>query len=717
MMEIVKPFDLIDDHARESVGGKTWALACLARHGFPVPKGLCITVAAYRQYILFNKLAGKISIELGRKDLKQMRWEEMWDASLRIRNYICKGRFPPAMYRTLRQALDALLGKKPAAVRSSALSEDSVRTSYAGIHESYVDVKSADDIIDKIRLVWASLWSDAALLYQKEFGRPAGKPGMAVIVQEFIKGEKSGVVFSENPLEPGQMVIEAIPGINKNLVDGAAQPYRWILSRKTGKIISYQSPGRMEKMLCKKQTAVLSSQEVNQVAVMVKDAEALFKYPQDMEWTIKKGELTILQSRPITTRGNKKLSQRSIFDLSLRRSFADLQNLKNKIENDLVPSMKRLSKELESIGLQGLTDRKLYEQIKSRIGIVKTWRQVYRDCFIPYGHGMRLFAQVYNDLLKPRDAYEFVSLLNIRKNMSNERNDILYQMASLAKRNRSVFPRIRKGQNSGNEKFDVLYADLKKRFGAISSELDNPVTLYALLTKMARSRARKKPDSTSELAKLERNYFFHFKTQDRFFASQLLELGRSSYTMRDDDNVYLAGIESGLKSAVDEARSRLTGGEVKGADRRALNSILNKALLMESDPLHKVSKSGLRDTGGFVIRPKQIRGQPASQGVAYGKAHVILSMDALKDFQPGEVLVCDAIGPAWTYVMPMAGGIVERRGGMLIHGAIVAREYGIPCVTGVPDATALIRTGDQVTVDGYLGLVTIKRVGYHEQKR
>jgi pyruvate,water dikinase len=60
-----------------------------------------------------------------------------------------------------------------------------------------------------------------------------------------------------------------------------------------------------------------------------------------------------------------------------------------------------------------------------------------------------------------------------------------------------------------------------------------------------------------------------------------------------------------------------------------------------------------------------------------------------------------------TFVVPLAAGIVERRGGMLIHGAIIAREYGIPCVTGIPDATRLICSGDRLTVDGYLGLVII----------
>jgi len=71
------------------------------------------------------------------------------------------------------------------------------------------------------------------------------------------------------------------------------------------------------------------------------------------------------------------------------------------------------------------------------------------------------------------------------------------------------------------------------------------------------------------------------------------------------------------------------------------------------------------------------------------------------------VLVCDATGPEMAYLIPLAAAVVERRGGMLIHGAIVAREYGIPCVTGVPGAAELIRTGDTVTVNGYLGLVTI----------
>jgi pyruvate,water dikinase len=90
-----------------------------------------------------------------------------------------------------------------------------------------------------------------------------------------------------------------------------------------------------------------------------------------------------------------------------------------------------------------------------------------------------------------------------------------------------------------------------------------------------------------------------------------------------------------------------------------------------------------------------------------GLARVVAGRDDLAAFEDGEILVCDAIAPEMTFVVPLAAGIVERRGGMLIHGAIIAREYGLPCVTGVPRATELISTGDRLTVDGYLGIVII----------
>ncbi|RPI11305.1 MAG: hypothetical protein EHM71_01280, partial [Zetaproteobacteria bacterium] len=105
--------------------------------------------------------------------------------------------------------------------------------------------------------------------------------------------------------------------------------------------------------------------------------------------------------------------------------------------------------------------------------------------------------------------------------------------------------------------------------------------------------------------------------------------------------------------------------------------------------------------------PRQLVGHPAAPGVATGRVRRIRTADDLGRFHAGEVLVCDAIQPTMTHLVPLAAAVVERRGGMLIHGAIVARELGIPCVNGIADAADILADGDLVTVDGHLGIVTV----------
>lgn len=105
--------------------------------------------------------------------------------------------------------------------------------------------------------------------------------------------------------------------------------------------------------------------------------------------------------------------------------------------------------------------------------------------------------------------------------------------------------------------------------------------------------------------------------------------------------------------------------------------------------------------------PRQLVGQPASPGLATGAARCVRGRDDLGRFRRGEVLVCDAIQPTMTHLVPLASAIVERRGGMLIHGAIIARELGIPCVNGVRGAADVLSDGDLLTVDGHLGIVTV----------
>ena len=118
-------------------------------------------------------------------------------------------------------------------------------------------------------------------------------------------------------------------------------------------------------------------------------------------------------------------------------------------------------------------------------------------------------------------------------------------------------------------------------------------------------------------------------------------------------------------------------------------------------------KTVKKKISGFSSLPRQLVGQPASPGLASGQACCINTIQDFKSFKAGSVLVCDSIQPQMTHLVPMASAIIERRGGMLIHGAIIDRELDIPCVNGIEEATQLVPEGVKVTVDGHLGIVTI----------
>jgi len=191
-------------------------------------------------------------------------------------------------------------------------------------------------------------------------------------------------------------------------------------------------------------------------------------------------------------------------------------------------------------------------------------------------------------------------------------------------------------------------------------------------------------------------------------AAELLDLARVSYRLRDDDNIHLGRIEAQAEAAVEEGRRRLSDSG-RSAPEDLSRGDVARAL---RDPDFVPDDIGDEEpTDEMVVQARQIVGQPAGPGLAQGAARVIRSNADLTRFQHGEVLICDAVDPNMTFVVPLASAVVERRGGMLIHGAIIAREYGLPCVTGVPDATERIRSGDSVTVDGYLGIVTIGKTG------
>lgn len=711
-------------------GGKAAALGFLQDNDFIVPEGFCITCRAYREYVSKTGLNERIMMELKRKSLDNMRWEEVWDSALRIRNMFLRTPLPPELSDAIAPIIEKQFGNNPVAVRSSAPGEDSGSGSFAGLHSSFVNLCGTEAILEHIKLVWSSLWSDAALLYRKELELDVFSAAMAVIVQKLVHGHVSGVAFSKDPAGADCAVIEAVYGLNQGLVDGTVQPDRWHVSRSQPPRITTHHPVSRESTVVPVADGVccmplpsalaavppLENSQVLSVYDKCMKLEDLCGTPQDMEWTIAgEKKLVLLQARPITTGGSDPEDKR-VWYRSLSRTFDNLKKLRKKIEKEIVPGMLRAASEMAAINLSEMNDQQLADEILRRNEIHKSWIEVYWEDLIPFAHGVRLFGQYYNDVVRPANPYEFVELLGNRDFKSLNRNDKLEKMAVFIRRDDelrktlmhdgdySAFEDFNRALNNFLEEYGDLSSPLKHRTKKISAGMKN------LLLQIAARPERQRHISDEDISRLTAQFAMKVPPERVADAMQMLDLARVSYNLRDDDNVYLHGVETQFNAAMIEGRRRLDCIE----QRLSVNQIcamLRGEPIPENEPDSEHSMSvfpvNVEGETAVSVSARQLIGQPSSPGLANGKARVITCHEDLAGFSNGEILVCDAISPTMTFVVPLAGAIVERRGGMLIHGAIIAREYGIPCVTGVDDAVAQIKDGANLTVDGFLGIVRI----------
>lgn len=734
----IVPLTEAADCLDELVGGKAARLAELRRAGFPVPNGFCVTTRAYERFVAETGLAKYVAMELGRKSLDGMRWEELWDAALRIRSQFLRTEIPDAVSEAVVRALADFVGHSAVAVRSSAPGEDSRQASFAGLHESVVGVEGAGAVRDAVRTVWASLWSDAALLYRRELSLDPERSRMAVLIQEVKVEDCSGVAFGRDPRDPqaDRALIEAVPGQCALLVDGSVDPDRWTLKRSSGALIQWRAGNRGTE----RQEPLLEQADLEHLLDTLNRVEDLFAWPPDVEWTGRSAAMVLLQARPITATKPEDEDEREWY-LSLRPGVRRLGELAGRVTEDLIPKLESEGARFAAEELEQYDDRQLAAAIQDRLQSLRGWQKVYRDEFIPFAHGVRQLARYYNDTVRPADPYEFVGLLRSQDMLASRRNRAMARLAARLRRNAEVrnsvadaVGRISEASVTTSKEWREPVrsipdgAEFLKEFDALTAEfmditygterlLNRPdLLVHALLELAADSDRSLEPQGDHEgvdTAELERRFLETVGPARHEEAAEVLRIARVSWRLRDDDNLLLSRVESQLFRAVDLALDRLrAAGRLHGKPRRS-EEIIPAVVAALNEPAGKPlelpagEEPASEAHGPSQERPRQLVGQPAAPGLATGKVRRVVAADDIKGFRAGEVLVCDAIQPMMTHLVPLAAGIVERRGGMLIHGAIIAREMQIPCVNGIARAVDLLEDGQIVTVDGYLGIVTV----------
>lgn len=298
-------------------GGKGSKLAELAGAGFPVPGGFTVTTDAYASFIEASGLAETINKLLRGADFDDADAFEATTAE--IRAAIVSAETPAPVDDPIRSAYADLPEGTFVAVRSSGTAEDLAEASFAGLHDTYLDIRGEDAVIDAVKRCWASMWTARATHYRQTNGIDQLSARIAVVVQQMVESEVSGVMFTANPMtdHTEEMVINANWGLGESVVSGIATPDSWVI-RSTDLSVKERNLGAKEQWVIrnpdaahgtitgevpddKREQYTLSDEQLADLGAIGREVMAHFGgWPQDMEWAFAKGSLYLLQSRPVT---------------------------------------------------------------------------------------------------------------------------------------------------------------------------------------------------------------------------------------------------------------------------------------------------------------------------------------------------------------------------------------------------------------------------------
>jgi len=303
-----------------SVGGKGASLGEMASIGLPVPKAFVVTAQAFRRFLVETGIEQTIFASYQNLDVENS--EALEKAAEGAKNMVMKAKMPAAISDDIKKAYRKMSAKDLiVAVRSSATAEDLPDASFAGQQETYLNIKGDAALLESVQKCWASLYGARAIYYRAKQGFDDQTVNIAVVVQELVHSEKAGVMFTSHPItgEP-RSIIEGSWGLGEAVVSGTVSPDNYVFDQRTEKVVDTFIANKKVEIIAdgdngtkvvdvvgaRQDEQVLSDAEVAKLAMYGRIAEDHYGIPQDVEWGIVGQTFYILQSRPITTIGNKK---------------------------------------------------------------------------------------------------------------------------------------------------------------------------------------------------------------------------------------------------------------------------------------------------------------------------------------------------------------------------------------------------------------------------
>jgi pyruvate,water dikinase len=299
------------------VGGKGANLGRLVQAGFHVPRGFTVSTEAYGRFLEESGLMAELHSALDLID-----YEDVTDLEARtagIRELITSTAMPDELAAEITRAYEQLGSAAYVAVRSSGTAEDLADASFAGLHDTFLDVRQADEVLAAIKKCWASLWTARATAYRQRNSFNHHQVRIAVVVQTMVESEVAGVMFTGHPISAAtdELVINASWGLGESIVAGVVTPDEYVvraadlsikqksMGAKRSSIVRDADAGngtRTEPVSQDRQDAFsLTDEQVVELAELGRRVQRHYdSIPQDIEWALADGMFHLLQSRPIT---------------------------------------------------------------------------------------------------------------------------------------------------------------------------------------------------------------------------------------------------------------------------------------------------------------------------------------------------------------------------------------------------------------------------------
>ena len=299
----------------EEAGGKGANMGEMVAAGLPVPPGFVVLRDSYLESM---KAAG-VSDELNaahREAMREADQDKQTEMCNAMKALVLRAGMAAEVRDLILASYRAMGPDVNVAVRSSATGEDGADASFAGMNATFTNICGEEQLIDAVQRCWASLFGPRVVTYRASRGFTAD-PAMAVVVQQMIASERSGVAFTADPTtdETDRVVVEGAFGQGEVVVSGSVEPDTYVVSKANGEILSRRIGYKQFKIVrgsdgndlnvdldeAEALKQVLNDDEVRTIADIAIRSEKHAGCPQDTEWAIAGGKTYIVQTRPITT--------------------------------------------------------------------------------------------------------------------------------------------------------------------------------------------------------------------------------------------------------------------------------------------------------------------------------------------------------------------------------------------------------------------------------